>query len=75
MKDAHEDPIGGHYTRKETTDKIMHVGLWWPTIFQDTSDYCKTCDICQRAGKPSNRDKMPLNPQVTMKHFISGILT
>lgn len=46
MGDAHEVTMGGHYAGKETTHKIMHARLWWPTIFQDTKDYCDGCDVC-----------------------------
>jgi len=25
-------------------------GYWWPTIYKDVHDYCKSCDACQRIG-------------------------
>jgi hypothetical protein len=28
LADAHEGIIGGHYTRKETMQKVLRVGLW-----------------------------------------------
>ena len=61
MKDVHEGVARGHYAGKETTHKIMDARLWWPTIFQDTKDYCKSCEVCQCVGKQSKRDHMPLN--------------
>ena len=62
MRDAHEGFVGGHYAGKTTPHKIMCIGIWWLKIFQDTKDYCNTCDVCQWVGKPYRRDEIPLNP-------------
>ena len=32
-------------------------------------DYCHNCDICQIMGKPSQRDEIPLVPQITLQEF------
>ena len=60
---------GGHYAGHDTTQKIAHAGLWWPTLYQDSKAYCGTCDVCQWTGKPSRRDEMPLKPQLTLQQF------
>jgi hypothetical protein len=60
--EAHEGIIGGHYAGKETMQKIIRVGLWWPTLHRDAKDYYIACDACQRVGKPSRRDEMHLAP-------------
>lgn len=64
----------GHYTGKATMHKIMHIGLWWPTIFRDTKEYCETYDRCQRVGKPFRRDKTPLNPYVMLQSFDKWVI-
>jgi hypothetical protein len=66
---SHEGIAGGNYAGKPTTQKVLHVGLWWPTVHKDAKEYCQTCDVCQRVGKPSRRDEMPLMPQVTLQVF------
>ena len=38
---------------KSTARKILHAGLWWPTLHKDTKEYAKSYDVCQRVGKPS----------------------
>ena len=60
---------GGHYAGHVTAQKILLLGLWWPTPHQDSKAHCKACDICQQMGKPSRRDEMPLNPQITLEPF------
>jgi len=28
----------------------LDVGYWWPTMYKDVHDYCKSCDACQIIG-------------------------
>ena len=67
--DAHGGATGGHYVARATTQKILRTGLWFPTLHQDSKAYCKVCDVCQRIGKPSQRDEMHFNPQMTLQSF------
>nr|GEV63569.1 reverse transcriptase domain-containing protein [Tanacetum cinerariifolium] len=61
LKACHEGPIGGHHGANFTTNKVFDVGFFWPTIYQDAHNLVKSCDICQRQGKFSQRDEMPQN--------------
>eukprot|EP00253_Pinus_taeda_P031877 PITA_31877 len=65
----HDGPYGGHFVAKRTAFKILQVGYYWPTLHQDVRRYISQCDRCQRMGKPTPRDEMPLQPQVTFKPF------
>ena len=47
--------------------KVLCVGLWWPTIFQDAKHYYKECDICQWIKNSSYHDEMPLYPFITLE--------
>lgn len=67
--EAHGGTAGGNYAGRANTQKILRVGLWWLTLHQDPKAHCKVCDICQRTRKPSRRDEMPLNPQMTLQLF------
>jgi transposase InsO family protein len=49
--------------------KVLRAGLWWPTLHRDARDYYKAYDVCQRVGKPSIRDGIPLAPQLTLQEF------
>jgi hypothetical protein len=40
-----------------------------PNLFKDAKDYDRTCDVCQRVGKPSHRDKFPLHPIRALQYF------
>lgn len=69
LREAHEGVVGGHNTGKSTTHKVLHARLWWPSLFQDVEQYCKSCDVCQCIGKPSRCNEMPLYPLITLDPF------
>ena len=69
LAEAHSGAAGVHYAGKAIAQNILTIGLWWPTIHKDAREYCHSCDICHRTGKPSRRDEMPLVPQVTLQAF------
>jgi len=69
LVEAHGGAVGGHYAGKEISQKILHTGLSWPTLHKDSKAYCRACDACQRIGKPSWRNEMSLNPQVSLQPF------
>ena len=46
LEEAHEGIAGGHYAGKETSQKVVGVGLWWPTLHRDAKEYARACDVC-----------------------------
>jgi hypothetical protein len=60
LAEAHEGITGGHYAGKETAQKVLRAGLWWPTLHRDAKDYSRAYNVCQRVRKPSRRDEIPL---------------
>nr|GEY31922.1 reverse transcriptase domain-containing protein [Tanacetum cinerariifolium] len=61
LKACHEGPSGGHHGANFTAKKVFDAGFFWPSIYHDAHEMIKTCDICQRQGKISQRDEMPQN--------------
>ena len=43
--------------------------LYWPTLFKDAYEFCKTCPRCQMVGRISKRNMMPLNPILEIELF------
>ena len=58
MKEAHEGDAGGH---KTTARNKLQAGYWWDTMFKDSQEWAKSCDVCQRSGKPLASDIGPLH--------------
>jgi hypothetical protein len=69
LTEKHDGFAGGHYARKATKKNILHAGLWFPTLHKEAEEYCKSCDVFQRLGRPSKTNEIPLNPQVTLQEF------
>jgi len=65
----HDGPYGRHLAVKRTAFKILQAGYYWPTLHQDVRRYISQCAQCQRMGKLTPRDEMPLQPQVTFEPF------
>ena len=60
MEMAHSIPLAGHLGKKKTTDRVLQR-FYWPTMYRDIAEWCRTCDSCQ---KTSNRgvNRAPLIP-------------
>nr|GEZ02536.1 reverse transcriptase domain-containing protein [Tanacetum cinerariifolium] len=61
LKACHYRPTVGHHGPNYTTKKVFDSGFYWPTIYHDSQDLVKNCDVYQRQGKISQRNEMPQN--------------
>ncbi|GFV07680.1 retrovirus-related Pol polyprotein from transposon 412 [Trichonephila clavipes] len=43
----------------KSKDKLNRY-FYWPNCYRDMEQFVKTCDQCQRAGKPNDKKKAPL---------------
>jgi hypothetical protein len=50
MKELHERPLGEHFAMEITQRKILGLRYWWPTMYNDMHDDCRSCDACQKIG-------------------------
>nr|GEV70078.1 reverse transcriptase domain-containing protein [Tanacetum cinerariifolium] len=67
-------PTEGHHGVNLTAKKVFDAGFFWPTIYREAHDMIKSCDMCQRQGKFSQRDEMPQNAiQVGEIFYVWGI--
>jgi hypothetical protein len=64
LEETHDGISGGNYIGKETTRKILCVGLWWPTLHKYAKESFQAYDVCQRVGKLPKRDEIPLNKKI-----------
>ena len=70
LEEAHEEDSGGHMAGEVTARKILQAGYWWETLFKDAQEWVKSCDICQRIGKPVASNMGPLQPIQPLAPFM-----
>ena len=56
---AHNIPFAGHLGREKTTQRVLRR-FYWPTLFKDVREYCRTCERCQLTG--GRNRKVPMIP-------------
>ncbi|RVW11792.1 Pol polyprotein [Vitis vinifera] len=49
--------------------KVLQSGFTWPSLFKDSHIMCRSCDRCQRLGKLTKRNQMPMNPILIVDLF------
>jgi hypothetical protein len=54
--------VGGHFSAKTITFKIIMKGYYWPSIFRDSYVFSRSCDKCQKFVGKEHLSSMPLQP-------------
>ena len=49
LKLGHTIPLAGHLGKNKTQDRILQR-FYWPTVYRDVAQYCKSCVACQKAA-------------------------
>src|SRR5215813_6977525 len=53
----HDNELSAHFSTQTTYDKIKQR-YWWKGMRKDIDEYVKTCDRCQRRGKPFGKHEL-----------------
>ena len=58
---AHQIPMAGHMGKDKTARRILQR-FYWPTVFKDVAEYCRSCETCQKSShkKPRHPPLVPL---------------
>ena len=62
MKEFHQGVCGGHHSWKVIVNKILRVGIYWPTIFSDVYKEFITFYECHIFYGKRKLMPLPLNP-------------
>ncbi|RVW68993.1 Transposon Tf2-2 polyprotein [Vitis vinifera] len=69
LSHCHESACECHFASQKTAMKVLQLGFCWPTLFKDAHTMCKNCNRCQRLGKLTRKNMMPLNPILIVDLF------
>jgi hypothetical protein len=53
----HTDPLAGHFGKTKTIQRTL-ARYYWPSLGKDITEYIRTCDTCQRRGKPTRTESL-----------------
>ena len=71
---AHDNVLSGHLGVNKTHNKILQH-FYWPKMRVEVANFCKTCDVCQRVGKPNQIiSRAPLKPIPAFEEPFSKIM-
>ncbi|GAA5905634.1 hypothetical protein JCM5296_000534 [Sporobolomyces johnsonii] len=63
---CHDEVTSGHFALEKTYARLQPLA-WWPSMYEDASAYCRSCDACQRAnhhtGKPYSLAQLITEPK------------
>ena len=68
---AHSSPMSGHLAQAKTSSRIQKR-FYWPTLFRDVDDYCKSCEVCQKTRR-SRTPRVPMIPLPIIEEPFSRI--
>jgi len=43
---CYDQACGGNFSGRKTVAKVLQCGFYWPTLFRDAFEYCKSCPKC-----------------------------
>ena len=61
LKMGHDAAFAGHLSSRRTRQRIR-LSFWFPKMDQIVSEYCATCDACQRRAPLRTTDRVPISP-------------
>ena len=51
---AHDIPMSGHLGKEKTAQSVLQR-FYWPTLYRDVAEYCRTCEVCQKSSRHKQR--------------------
>ena len=74
VKLTHDTPMAGHLGVRKTYDRLLRH-FFWHGAKKYVSNHCKTCHICQMAGKPHQKPpRAPLQPVPAFEEPFSTLI-
>ena len=69
---AHESPLAAHLSHRKTGMKVGEQ-FYWPGMWTDMRNYCKSCDKCQRMSVKGRVRPVPLEQLPIVTEPFSGV--
>ncbi len=63
-------PSRRHIATEIMQRKILDVRYWWPIMYRDMHDYCRSCDACQKTRGLATQSLAKLVTSLIEKPFM-----
>jgi hypothetical protein len=60
----------GHFATNIRIKKILNARYWWPTLFKDIHEFCRSCDNYQKIGRCKTKNLAKLVTTFLKKPFM-----
>ncbi|XP_074326869.1 uncharacterized protein LOC141664814 [Apium graveolens] len=70
LREVHEGIFGNHSGGNSLAMKVLHQGYYWPTMKEDTENFVRACDRCQRFANYSSMPVTLLTSMVSPWPFV-----
>jgi len=60
----------GDFVANINAKKILNAGYWWPILFKDTHDFCRSCDNYKKIGGLKTKSLAKLVTTLPDEHFM-----
>ena len=47
---AHDIQLAGHMGKEKTARRVLQR-FYWPTLYRDVAEYCRSCGVCQKSSR------------------------
>ncbi|MBW0502858.1 hypothetical protein O181_042573 [Austropuccinia psidii MF-1] len=54
LHECHDNVAAGHLSEDRTLERVKTCS-WWPNWKKDVSEYCQTCDRCQKENRATGK--------------------
>jgi hypothetical protein len=61
----------GHFARNIIVKNFFNAKYWWPTLFKDIHEFCRSCDNYQKIGRHKTKNLAKLVTTFQKKPFMN----
>ena len=72
LQELYDGLAGGHFEGDTTSQKILHAGYYWPTLFKDAHEYVRKCRHVTLPVEDKESQHFPCNQSTLNNHLSSG---
>lgn len=72
LQEAHVRQAGAHKGVRALTGKVLRMGIYWPTAYQDTTELMRKCGECQAFPRFKQALRYHYLTYLALGRFISG---